>query len=144
MHERNSPLAGLIHDLIGYTVLCEGLPCQKVDSVTTIMIGTPIRHLFVNWTAKFAGFLSHQTDRPTRGGGGRPGATPAAGQGGRAEGRPRRFGGGHAEKTPTPFLRGQKTGLRPRDLDQLTVLLDVGQNSSSRSKRSGSAGLDVP
>ena len=76
-------------------------------------IGTPIRHLFVNWTANFAGFLSHQTDRPTRGGGGRPGATPAAGQGGRAEGRPRRFGGGHAEKTPTPFLRGQKTGLRP-------------------------------
>ena len=81
--------------------------------VKSSQVGTPIRHLFVNWTAKFAGFLSHQTDRPTRGGGGRPGATPAAGQGGRAEGRPRRFGGGHAEKTPTPFLRGQKTGLRP-------------------------------
>ena len=67
----------------------------------TSTLGTPIRHLFVNWTANFAGFLSHQTDRPTRGGGGRPGPTPAAGQAGRAEGRPRRFGGWHAEKTPT-------------------------------------------
>ena len=30
------------------------------------------------------------------------------------------------------------------DLDQLTVLLDVGQNLPSQSKCSGPAGLDVP
>ena len=76
-------------------------------------LGTPTRHLFVNWPANFAGFLSSQTGRPTRGGGGRPGATQAAGQGGGAGARPRRFGGGHGEKTQTPFLRDQKTGLRP-------------------------------
>ena len=63
-----------------------------------------MRHLFVNWPANFAGFLSSQTDRPTRGGGGRPGATQGGGEGGGAGARPRRFGGGHAEKTPTPFL----------------------------------------
>ena len=114
---------------------------HRADRRFTILriIGTPMRHLFVNWPANFAGFLSSQTDRPTRGGGGRPGATQGGGEGGGTGARPRRFGGGHTEKIPIPFLRGKKT-----DLDQLTVLLDVGQNSSSRSKRSGSAGLDMP
>ena len=44
---------------------------------------------------------------------GHAGGRVGGGQCGGAGARPRRFGGGHTEKTPTPFLRGQKTGLRP-------------------------------
>lgn len=84
-------------------------------------------------------------DRPTNTGGR---GTPRGHAGGRARGAR----GGAAEavrrrarrENPNPLSPRSKNWFAARDLDQLTVLLDVGQNSSSRSKRSGSAGLDMP
>ena len=47
-------------------------------------------------------------------------------------------------ENPNPLSSRSKNWFAARDLDQLTVLLDVGQNSPSWSKHSGPAGHDMP
>ena len=86
-----------------------------------------------------------QPDRPANTG--RRG-TPRGHAGGRARrgrrGTPEAVRRWARRENPDPLSPRSKIRFTARDLGQITVLLEMGQKPSSRSKRSGSAGLDMP